>query len=109
MKRHAEIVEEMNRVVKRLVSQYGAEKVILFGSRATGGAGVDSDTDLVVIKRTASSFFDRLAEVARICRWEHPFEVLVYTPEEFSRMEKESSFIREEVVAKGKVLYERVA
>ena len=100
---------ELHDVVRRLAEDYGAERVILYGSRAAGNAGEESDTDLVVIKRTALPFFDRLAEVARTCRWTRAFEVLVYTPEEFTAMQREDGFIRREVVDKGKVLYERAA
>jgi len=98
---------EIQSLVRKLVREYGAERVILFGSRATGQAGEDSDADLVVIKETALPFFDRLREVANICRWRHAFEVLVYTPAEFTEMSRTSSFIRDEVLGKGRLLYDR--
>jgi predicted nucleotidyltransferase len=100
---------ELNEVVGHLIEEYGAERVILYGSRANGFVHEDSDTDLVVIKRTSKPFFDRLAEVAKVCKWTRAFEVLVYTPEEFANLKRDNEFIREEVLAKGKVLYDRAA
>jgi predicted nucleotidyltransferase len=60
---------ELDDVLHRLIEDYGAECVILYGSKAAGSADAHSDTDLVVIKETSLPFFDRLAEVARVCRW----------------------------------------
>ena len=34
-------------------------------------------------------------------------DVLVYTPREFEQLSQERAFLREEIVAKGKVIYER--
>jgi hypothetical protein len=34
-------------------------------------------------------------------------DILVYTPQEFERLQHERAFFREEIVAKGIVLYER--
>lgn len=109
MTRKESIEQEMEQVVRTLASEYGAERILLFGSRATGRGSQDSDVDLVVIKNTSLPFFDRLKEVAGVCRWHHAFDVLVYTPEEFAEMSENNSFIRDQVLRKGKLLYERVA
>lgn len=109
MTREEQIAVEIKDVVDILASAYHADRVILFGSRATGQINEESDVDLVVIKETTLGFYDRLKEVARLCRWNHAFEVLVYTSKEFDQMSRESPFIREEVIEKGKVLYERAA
>ncbi|NKB23479.1 MAG: nucleotidyltransferase domain-containing protein [Kiritimatiellae bacterium] len=109
MTREEQIAIEIKDVVDTLASEYEAERVILFGSRANGQTCEESDVDLVVIKETALGLYDRLKEVARLCRWTHAFEILVYTSEEFAQMSQKNSFIREEIIEKGKVLYERVA
>ena len=58
---------------------------------------------------TSAEFFDRLKEVAVICRWHRAVDVLVYTPKEFEEMRHSNSFIRDEVLQKGQVLYDRAA
>jgi hypothetical protein len=34
-------------------------------------------------------------------------DILVYTPEEFAQLSQERTFVRQEILAKGKVIYER--
>lgn len=51
-----EIQKKLSQVVKRLVRNYGPDKVILFGSYAWGKVSRSSDLDLLVIK------YSRLAE-----------------------------------------------
>jgi len=62
---------------------YEPERIILFGSRARGEEDEMSDYDLVVVKRTAKPFLERLKEMVPYIRdFEGAVEVLVYTPEE---------------------------
>lgn len=99
---------DIQNAVAILAQRYGAEKVFLFGSRAAGTATEDSDADFVVVKDTALSFFDRLRDVANVCRWQTALDVLVYTPTEFAEMSRTNGFIRDEVLGKGRLLYDRV-
>ena len=99
------IVEQ---IVNKLVHSYGPEKVILFGSRASGRAQPDSDIDLLIIKETQARFIDRWAEVRRILSDATRFvglETLVLTPQELSdRLRIGDQFI-EEITRTGRVLY----
>jgi predicted nucleotidyltransferase len=77
---------DLARIV-RLLQGYEPERILLFGSRARGEADAQSDYDLIVIKRTDLPFLDRLqAMVPYLVAFEHPAEILVYTPEEFERL-----------------------
>lgn len=107
--REEKLKKELKLVVHKLATDYDAERVILFGSMVSGEITDYSDVDLVVIKNTELPFYGRLKEVANVCKWHCGFDVLVYTPEEFAEMSKTNPFIRDEVVKKGKLLYERVA
>jgi len=90
------------------MDEYNPEKVILFGSLADGDVGEWSDLDLVIVKETSKTFLQRLREVALLCRPTVGVDFLVYTPQEFADMIADGNpFIIEEVVRKGKVLYER--
>lgn len=103
---------KVDKIVSLLAKQYQPEKVILFGSAATGLIHQDGDVDLVVIKKTDRRFYDRIGDVLHIL-WsgvETPkigVDVLVYTPEEFAEMSRQNYFIRDEVLGKGRILYER--
>lgn len=104
--------QAVDTIVSALVTKYQPEKVILFGSAASGHLSQDSDVDLVVIKKTDRRFYDRIGDVLHVL-WSGPktpaigVDVLVYTPEEFKAMSQHNYFIRDEVVRKGQVLYER--
>ncbi len=102
----------MKSIVSLLVKKYQPEKVILFGSMVDGSTKQDSDVDLLLVKRTNKRFYDRIGEVLHIL-WtgEHTpgigVDVLVYTPEEFFRMSRQNYFVRDEVLRKGLVAYEK--
>jgi len=95
-------------IVKKLAAEYAPQRVILFGSRASGTAGPDSDIDLLIIKETAERFIDRWVTVRRIlsdAKRTVPLETIVLTPKEVSdRLDMGDQFIAE-IIEKGKVLY----
>lgn len=96
--------------IKKIVAalrSYAPERVILFGSAARGDADKYSDVDLVVIKETSERFLDRLGRVYDLIDLDCAFDALVYTPQEFAKMQaRENPFI-EQVVREGIVVYDR--
>lgn len=106
-KRKAALEAELARVLPLLIDEYGAEKVIIFGSLATGEIGEWSDIDLVVIKKTRKKFFDRLDDVITLTDPHVGIDFFVYTPVEFAALCEKRRFFREEVLAKGRVIYGR--
>jgi len=106
--RQARLAQCLEQILKTLIGEYHPEKVILFGSMAGGIVQEWSDLDLAIIKETSLPFLQRLKEVALLCRAPVGVDYLVYTPEEFAQMvQSKNPFILEEVVRKGKVLYEQ--
>lgn len=96
---------ELNRYLTLLVEQYRPQKVLLFGSLASGKTGEWSDLDLVIIKETDKRFLDRTKEVMQLLRPRVGVDILVYTPAEYERLSRERAFVRDEIAGKGKVLY----
>lgn len=98
----------IRQISKALEKGYDPERIVLFGSYAAGRQKVDSDVDLLIVKRTSRSFYSRLAEVRRIvssARAGMPFDPIVVTPEELERrLEKGDQFLGG-IVRSGKVLY----
>jgi predicted nucleotidyltransferase len=92
--------------VTLLIANYTLEKIILFGSLATGRAHLWSDIDLVVVGHSEKRFLDRTKEALLLLRPTVGLDILFYTPDEFDRLSRERQFFRQEVL-KGKVLYER--
>ncbi len=98
----------IQKIVERLVAEYPPQKIILFGSYASGQPGPDSDIDLLIIKTTGDEFLERLCTVRRVTVGTHPsvpFDPIVLTPTELKdRLEAGDQFLRE-IVDKGEVLY----
>lgn len=107
--RYAVLSEALERIVHTLATEYQPEKIILFGSLATGDVGEWSDIDLAIIKDTPKRFIDRLKEVALLCREVRVgVDYLVYTPDELKRMiANRHPFVVGEILNKGKFVYER--
>ena len=99
--------EELQRYLVLLRQEYQPLKVFLFGSLATGETGEWSDLDLVIVKETDERFLDRTKQVMRLLRPRVGVDILVYTPKEFEELSRERPFFQDEIIEKGKLLYER--
>jgi predicted nucleotidyltransferase len=104
--RTSQLRKELDRYVGILVSEYIPEKIILFGSVASGKIREWSDIDLVIIKKTDKPFLERTRDVIHLLKPRSGLDVMVYTPEEFDNLSRTRRFFQEEVIAKGKVVYE---
>ncbi len=105
--RWAKLQSALDHILQTLISDYQPIRIILFGSMATGNVHEWSDLDLVIIKETDLPFFSRLKQVALLCDVWVGTDYLVYTPKEFQEMIADNNlFIVNEIIGKGKVLYE---
>jgi len=99
--------KELKRWLPLLIAHERPDKIILFGSYPAGRVSEWSDLDLVIVKETDAPFLDRVRRVLALVKPRVGVDVLVYTPQEFEQLGNERLFLREEVVGKGKVIYER--
>lgn len=106
-RRRAVLEAELARYVQLLREQYAPQRILLFGSLTSGEVQEWSDIDLVIVKETERKFLDRTREVLQLLRPQVGVDILVYTPDEFDQMAQQRAFVRDEIVGKGKVLYER--
>lgn len=99
----------MNRIEefgRRIGREFGAEKVILFGSYARGTPVPDSDVDLLVIGPFPGRSVDTSVAIQMKLRPGFPVDLLVRTPEKIrERVELGDTFMQE-VLTQGRVLYE---
>lgn len=111
--RKSTLERELQRYVRLLTSQddaerrAGLERIIVFGSMASGEIGPWSDIDLVIVQRTDLPFIKRVRQVRQLLKPRVGTDILVYTPSEFEQLCQERPFVRQEIVEKGIVLYER--
>lgn len=99
--------QEIDGIVRQLVTYYKPEKIILFGSAARGDMGPDSDLDFCVIKGGLDEVprHKRIGEVLHIIPHNVATDVLVYTPWEIKKRLylKDPFFVQ--MFSEGKVLY----
>ncbi|MGM0366679.1 MAG: nucleotidyltransferase domain-containing protein [Actinomycetota bacterium] len=107
IKRKQKLDCELKRIIAR-IKELDPEKIILFGSVASGNISFDSDIDLIIIKETDKRFLKRLEEVYSYIKPRTAIDILVYTPREFESLLKESDFIKA-VAGKGTLIYEKEA
>lgn len=106
--RKQQLERELTRLLPDLVAKYQPDKVILFGSLASGNVHEWSDLDLAIVKQTPKRFLDRISDVFLTINPTVGCDVLVYTPEEIVQMLADNNrFMREEILQQGKVVYER--
>jgi len=91
----------------RLGQACAAERVILFGSRATGRASADSDVDLALILPDGSNARATLNGAHRLL-WprKFPIDLVAITATVWA---EKSTLLAREIEAQGIVLYERGA
>jgi predicted nucleotidyltransferase len=102
------VMEVLPAVVDRIVEALDPEKIILFGSYAYGEPTPDSDVDLLVIMETEAPPVERSVTVSLLL-WPRPFpvDIIVKRPDEIKRAIEKGDFFIEEIVAKGRIFYER--
>jgi len=107
--RRKELLKEAKKLAKKIAEEYKPEKIILFGSAATGDIRENSDVDLLVVKDTNDRPIERDQQVLRLLnpiRSQIPVDVLVLTPGEMDwRSEAEDPFVLD-ALRKGEILYE---
>lgn len=99
----------ISQIVKKIIEGYCPERIILFGSYAYGRTDPDSDIDLLIIKETDERPIDRRVAVSNIVydpQLHIPFEPIVITPDELKRRTEMGNQFINEILMKGKVIYE---
>ena len=100
--------KEIQQMVRRIVSRFHPERIILFGSHARGEAGPDSDIDLLVVMPFLGSKLEKQLEIRLALRGIHvPKDIVVTTPEEFLWRKEIPGTIERPAAREGKVLYAR--
>ncbi len=101
------LMTQIKQIVDQISRNYNPEKILVFGSAAQGRFGKDSDIDLMIVKSTKKDYFKRTYEVRCCLDTDLPLDILVYTPEELEQRRLLGDSFIQQVLAKGKVLYEK--
>ena len=104
-----QVTEEiLAEIVRRIVAALDPEKIILFGSYAYGMPGPDSDVDLLVIHKTNLRRVERTVAISElILPRPFPVDILVKTPVEIEEALRNNDPFIQEILSRGRVLYEQ--
>lgn len=75
------------------------DKFILFGSRAKGTSKKYSDFDILIVSKKFNKMnkLDRSYAVDKKWHLDYPVDFLCYTPEEFNKLKKQITIVKEAV------------
>ena len=81
----------------KLLNKFDIKSMYLFGSYARGDWLEDSDIDLIVVSNYFRNinWIDRLSMLRKLASFNHAFEILAYTKEEFNKKLKGLNIITE--------------
>ena len=97
-------------MVRIIVQVAEPEKIILFGSHATGHAGPGSDVDLLVVTRKGESRRQMAVELYRaLGGMGVPKDIVVVRPETFERFHNVPGSILYPAAQEGRVFYKHAA
>ncbi|AUB83821.1 nucleotidyltransferase domain-containing protein [Candidatus Thiodictyon syntrophicum] len=99
-------------IINATVAAVAPERIVLFGSRARGDAGPDSDLDLLVVsrdsftpQRTRQGELRRIRQALRAFRL--PVDVLLYSSDEIDAWRQSPNHVIARSLREGITVYER--
>ena len=89
--------KELKQFKTELGKEIRVDEIILFGSRAQGKKGRDTDVDLIIVSPDfkGMDFFERGAKMYDHWNLHYPVDFLCYTPKEFQTLRKQISIVTE--------------
>lgn len=96
----------IRRFADEVARKFKPKQVILFGSYAYGKPTPDSDVDLLVVMPYDRRKGRMSLRILQALDYHFPLDLLVRTPAEIRQRQRWGDCFIEEVLTKGKVLYE---
>ena len=95
-KKHIAILKEFK---KKISTKIPIDQMILFGSRAHGKPHRWSDFDLIIVSKKFRNVDSLKRSLGFYEYWniEYPVDFLCYTPEEFNKLKKQVTIVREAI------------
>ena len=96
-------MNEIEQFGRRIGEEFGAERVILFGSYARGNACADSDVDLLIIGPFTGRSADTSVAIQMKLRPPFPVDLLVRTPEKVRERIAMGDTFMQEILGRGRL------
>ena len=100
-------LSEIQALAEQIAREFRPERIILFGSHATGAATSDSDVDLLVILPFRGKGFWKSLEIVNRVNPSFPTDLLTRRPGDTARRYSQGDPLVRDALDHGKVLYER--
>ena len=104
---HLTPMSAIEKFARQIVQRFQPDKIILFGSYAQGNPTPDSDVDLLVIMSTRNQLEQAVRIDEAIEQRGFPLDLIVRTPQTLAKRLRMGDYFMQEIVARGKVLYEK--
>lgn len=99
---------KINEIVSKIALHFDPDKIILFGSYASGNATNDSDLDLLIIQETELPRHKRSFNIQKSLKGSMiPMDILVYTSKEFEDERNQKNSFLHSLIQNSEILYER--
>ena len=99
MDKRKNLIKKLGAFKSRAGKEILLEKLILFGSSATGKTHKWSDIDLIVVSKVfyKMDFFERGAKMYDYWNLKKPVDFICFTPEEFDKLKNKVTIVRQAV------------
>ena len=101
--------EQIKTVINLIAANTSPERILMFGSYASGNPTQDSDLDLLVVKNNVNAErHKRGREIRKYLRGlKIPIDLVAYTEQELHEWKDVQSSFASKVLSEGKVVYEK--
>lgn len=100
-------IDDIQEFANKVAARFSPERIILFGSHASGVFTADSDIDLLVIMDFEGRPHQKAFEIRKSINREFPLDLLVRKPADVAYRMNQGDFFLNDIIQKGKILYER--
>lgn len=99
---------KISEIIEIIAKGSNPEQILLFGSYARGMANEDSDIDLLIIKESDKTRFERSIEIQKLLiGTKVPIDILVFTHDEFESEKKNRYSFIHTAFQGAQLVYER--
>ena len=98
-------MSKIKELAGRIAKEFKPERIVLFGSYATGTPTVDSDVDLLVVMPFDGRSIDESVKIRMALRPAFPLDLLIRTSEMIQERIRQGDTFLSDIMENGKVLY----
>jgi len=97
---------EIQAFSRRIAEKFQPERIILFGSYASGQPTEDSDVDLLVILPFEELPVQKAIAIRQQLKASFPLDLMARTPQQIQQRLEMGDFFIQDIMKNGRVLYE---